>query len=286
MRFLVIAYPEDQLAMHVHAELSSRHAPEECRLVPGGELSLSPKVVHRIGDRVTSTTLVLADGTTIDGERLGVVLNRLSYLVMPLFARAKPVDREYAHMETHALWLSVLSSLECPVVNPTSTRGLVGADLGPLEQRTLAHRAGLQPQAYVGVTSARGHDVGDFEAYPITVVGGQAQPELFAVPRMALGRDAALLLEPVGEAVTMLVVKGDVVGPLYRLLGPALAKLGVLSSLPLLEVTLAPARGLDPSRAESWRFCRCSAFPTVVSPASISAVVGLLERVSAQEGAS
>ena len=64
-------------------------------------------------------------------------------------------DAAYAAIECQALWLSILSSLPVPVVNPPGTDALGGPLLSRLEQYDLARKAGISIPAIFEVESGR-----------------------------------------------------------------------------------------------------------------------------------
>ncbi len=64
-------------------------------------------------------------------------------------------DAAYASMEYQALWLSILSSLSVPVVNPPGTDAIGGALLSKIELYDLARKAGLHIPAIFEVESGR-----------------------------------------------------------------------------------------------------------------------------------
>ena len=117
-----------------------RHKRQDVKLVSAEEIVYAPRWVHRLADSPVESEITLHDGTLIRGPETGVVFNRLQRVDMPQFA---PADREYALMEMHALILSWLLSLPCPVINAPAPQGLAGADRSPLAWQYLAAKAGL-----------------------------------------------------------------------------------------------------------------------------------------------
>ena len=117
-----------------------RHRREDVKLGSAEEIVYAPRWVHRLADPPAESEITLHDGTQIRGPETGVVFNRLQCVDMPHFAAA---DREYALMEMHALILSWLASLPCPVINVPAPQGLAGADRSQLAWQYLAAKAGL-----------------------------------------------------------------------------------------------------------------------------------------------
>jgi hypothetical protein len=97
---------------------------------------------HRIVDGQASTTVRLMDGTTIDTQSIGAVLNLVRSLPAIGFRRSSERDRAYAEAEQQALFVSFLRSFRCRVVNSVDGQGPLGL-WSPLRWSTLAHRCGI-----------------------------------------------------------------------------------------------------------------------------------------------
>jgi len=254
MRFLILAAQGDTGATRVHAALQARHGPDAVVLASGEALALAPLWAHRLKPTgAMDTDLRLADGTRLPSSDIAVVLNRLRFVALPHWAAARPVDRDYATMEMHALLLSWLASLPCPVLNPPSARGLAGAERPLAEWLLLAGEAGLPARAYHGTTKPAGQGV---------------------------------FLEPVAPVPPCRVlVAGDaVVGNALALLPPDGAercrRLAQRSGCPLLECLFAPAA--SGGSTTDWRFCGANLLPDLADTAALSAVVALLEERAAR----
>ena len=98
---------------------------------------------HRVTDDAVVTELQLADGRTIASSAILGALNRLIHAPPAMVGVLTPADREYGYAEYSALLLSWLASIEGPVLNPPTTRGLSGAWRSDLEWAVLAADVGL-----------------------------------------------------------------------------------------------------------------------------------------------
>ncbi len=97
---------------------------------------------HRIVDGRASTIVGLQDGTTIDTESTGAVLNLARSVPAIGFARSSARDRAYADSEQQALFVSFLRSFGCRVINDADGQGPLGL-WSPLRWSTLAHQCGI-----------------------------------------------------------------------------------------------------------------------------------------------
>ena len=78
-----------------------------------------------------------------------------------LWSHFEEKDDRFAASETHALWLAILSGLECTVINPPSPESLAGAALSTPEVFRIASEAGL------GIPAVADVDSGDLAAQVI-----------------------------------------------------------------------------------------------------------------------
>jgi hypothetical protein len=237
MRFLILAHPEDGLAIGVAARLLGRHPRGATKLVAVDELLYAPHWSHAIDGAGARSVVTLHDGCAIDADDIGVVFNRLHGTGMRGFA---PGDREYAGAEMFALMVSWLTALPCRVVNPASPRGIGGEPHTPLAWEMMAARAGL-PVASRGMTS-----------------DGRRYAELGAIPPLdprATVEGPAWRGEPLndGPVVSAHVVGDRLLGELPpELAGPCL-ELSRATGLPVLRIDFSPDaqgrptfRGADP----------------------------------------
>ena len=133
------------------ADLAGRWAADELRRRVGPRVELVTDADfagaawdHRVGDTLVTTELRLADGRTLAQDDIQVTLNRLTHAPPAMAALLAPADRDYGYAECSALLMSWLGSLEGPVLNPPTTRGLCGAWRSDLEWAVLAAEAGLR----------------------------------------------------------------------------------------------------------------------------------------------
>ncbi|MEW6585699.1 MAG: hypothetical protein AB1442_08825 [Nitrospirota bacterium] len=72
-----------------------------------------------------------------------------------LWERFSSKDAEYAARETQALWLAILASLPCHVINPPSLDSLAGTLLSTPEILYLAHRLGFRVPMVISLESGK-----------------------------------------------------------------------------------------------------------------------------------
>lgn len=140
--FAVLAHAGDAEAELLARELARRPG-ASVALVWAEELLLGSSLTHRLDGEGVATEIELDSGQRLDSEELEGVACRLTHAPVPHFDRAAEVDRRYAAIEAHALLLSWLAGLRCPVVNPVTSRGLAGPNAELPELLTLAASCGL-----------------------------------------------------------------------------------------------------------------------------------------------
>lgn len=296
---LVVAEPEDTLALRVTAALVAALGEPAVALVSPTELLCAASFRHRLcaeapgsdpqrhlpRDRVT-----LRDGRTLVSSEIRVVFNRCLRAAVPQFAAATATDREYAQMEAHALLLSWLSAMPGAVLNPPSPRGLAGEAPGRYEGLALAAAVGLPTLDVLASTSVRRFRRERRDAHRVVLrrePGEARRPEIVVEPLPSsselLGGGPGLFREPTTDQRAIAVVAGDrVVGPVPRDLHPGLGRLAKRLGSPLLEVHLGLS-ALD----GGWRFesatpvVRC-AHPDVID-AIATALLLALDRGSPPE---
>lgn len=102
---------------------------------------------HRVGNTGARTSFRSA-GYGISDQTLKGVLNRLTGPPQTIFSQVAPGDRDYGLQELNAFYMSWLSSLSCPVFNPSTPQGLAGRWFHVSELLLLAHQAGLTTPEY------------------------------------------------------------------------------------------------------------------------------------------
>ncbi|HEX6780983.1 MAG TPA: hypothetical protein VF125_03025 [Solirubrobacterales bacterium] len=146
--FAVLAHAGDAGAELLAQELAHRAGATRVALVRGEELLLGSRLTHRLGEAGAVTEIELADGRRLDSGELAGLACRLTHAPVPHFDRGEEVERRYAALEAHALLLSWLAGLRCPVVNPVTSRGLPGACPELPELFTLAASCGLRGRGF------------------------------------------------------------------------------------------------------------------------------------------
>ncbi|MGH8914593.1 MAG: hypothetical protein ACRDZM_08785 [Acidimicrobiia bacterium] len=98
---------------------------------------------HTIGEDGAGFTVRLADGTTIRSEQVAGVVNRIGYITQAHAIDIVDSDRESVLHELNAFFMSWLTSVRAPILNPPSARGLAGAWRPRSEWAYLAAQVGL-----------------------------------------------------------------------------------------------------------------------------------------------
>jgi len=151
--WLVLCGSTDLPALWAYRGLQSRGL-SPLELVSTELLLYNRRCVHRVGSHGASVEMTLADGRTIDSATTRGVLNRLLSVAPDDLITAHPDDRDYATQEQFAYFLSWLSSLPAPTLNPPTPQGLSGQWRHAAEWTWLALQAGLAVVPYA--QSARG----------------------------------------------------------------------------------------------------------------------------------
>ena len=138
----------DRSAGEVANSIATHHDANDVITVGAVELAAA-SWSHRIVRGEPSTTVRLKDGTLIDTDEFGAVLNLVRSLPVTGFARASHLDR--AHAEQQALFVSFLRSFKCRVVNNVDGQGPLGLH-SPVRWGTLARRCGIDTPA-VGIST-------------------------------------------------------------------------------------------------------------------------------------
>jgi hypothetical protein len=140
--WLVLCDARDLPALWAARGLAARRlAPVE--IVTADLLATALRWEHEVSARQVGWSAALADGRLIRSAGLRGVLNRLQWAPAGQSDLAEPADRDYVRQELHAVALSWLAALPCPVLNPASPAGLCGARRHPAHWAWLAARAGL-----------------------------------------------------------------------------------------------------------------------------------------------
>jgi hypothetical protein len=151
MEFMVLAHPDDELALRVAARLRRVHGSQAVGIVAAEALAMAENVIYHQTPTPPDPLLKieyewrLASGAKIRSGELRSVFNRLRLVSAPQFATADAADRDYAAVELGALWVSWLSALQRErvlVVNPPE-RGSLQLAYSRLEWFKIAWQAGF-----------------------------------------------------------------------------------------------------------------------------------------------
>jgi len=236
------------------------------------ELFLGSRFTHRIDEGGVDTEILCAGGRRLDSTDLRGLVCRLTQAMPPQFAAAPRADRDYAAMESHALLLSWLESLPCPVVNPASPRSLNGPALGLLEWLPLAAASGLPSRRVALAPPGAPPPHEGWET-----LAGDLGSATTALPTVTDGGDgedggARLWAEPVGEAAELLVVGDRVLGGASSEERRGYARLARRAGCSLLGVHVAAATGEGPPARV---FCGAETMPRL-GPEGAAALAGLI----------
>jgi hypothetical protein len=150
--FLVLCASSDVPALWAYNGLQAMGLGPISLLTPEmlGAMGAWEHYVGNDGSRISFRS----DGYGISDHNLKGVLNRLMGPPQTIIPQVVPADREYALQELNAFYLSWLSSLSGPVLNPATPQGLAGRWFHASELVMLAHQADLPTPAY----RQSGHD--------------------------------------------------------------------------------------------------------------------------------
>ena len=170
--WLILQHEHDEAAKWAARELADQGCGPVLRLTDA-ELGSARRWEHRLEGTHTSIRCELADGRYFDGSKVDAVLNRLLFVSPVVTGNLRSVDRPYAMQEWNAFFLSWLSCLTCPVLNPPSPLGLSGAFRHPLEWRSLAFQAGFDAPgpAFVSRNNGAQHSKAGLDSLQVLLVG-------------------------------------------------------------------------------------------------------------------
>ena len=229
--WLVLCSANDEAALWAYRGLVGRDL-SPIELVCSEALAYALHWEHRLGKGGVSTRIRLHDGRVINSEDVRGTLNRILSLPSEHLQLASPEDRTYAMQELYALFVSWLHGLPGPILNRPAPFGLAGRWRPLSEWLWLALKAGLEVHDYQPQDLLRG-----------------SQP----APGFDSERGAHT---PMMEAESLLVVKGQVLGPeAPDEVIQGCRMLGEISQTDLLGIDLVKG-----TRGE-WRFLGASHFP-------------------------
>jgi len=258
--YAVLAHRGDTDAKLLAEELERRASAPEVELVWADELLLDSRFTHRVDEAGVETEIACAGRRRLDSHELFGAACRLRHSLPPQFAGAPDTDREYAAMESYALLLSWLTSLDCPLVNPPSPGGLSGPVLGLLEWLALARASGLRSRRLQ--LAAPGAQPPPAEWQAVTGSLAASSTATFGVPPPEIpGEGQELWLEPVeGPAREALVVGERVFGEVTDEEATACVELARRAACPVLGVHLAAPTA---DGGETSVFCGAQTLPNL-----------------------
>lgn len=266
-RLLVIADADDLGARAVAAAVRRSRGNDSVEVVVAAELTATAIWEHRIRDGRARSRVRLVDGRVLDDSPAGAVLNRIGVVAGPQLA-TRP-DREYAAMELHALLLSWLAGLACPVLNPPSPVGLGGARRGELDWLAVGSRLGLPVRTVRVTTDPRG--------VPRTLThaagaGGSAHTSEATGHPMLSGDGLFSRWSPPAIATATVLVAGERVLDAPARTAAMCRQLAAGVVCPVLEVTLVR------EQTRGWVIAGADPLPALSDPDHVAAVVDLIDQ--------
>lgn len=151
---LVLTAADDDAALWLaHA---FRESGASCVVVSVEALSFARRFSHQVSVEGFTTRIELAGGEVVCSETLLGVVNRMSWPPSLAWGSAERTERDYVTAELHALTVSWLAALPCPVRNRPSPDSLAGPVLAPVVAAVEAAAAGLDcPALSLGTGSGR-----------------------------------------------------------------------------------------------------------------------------------
>jgi hypothetical protein len=152
---VVLCHPDDVATMWLQATWRELGV-NDVELVSVEQLVFSRVLVHRLTNAGDSGSVRLADGRTLQLERISGLVNRVRFLPTSHFATADAVDRAYATAELNAFMLGWLNGVAGRVLNPARPFDLGG---GMIDRTTVIHfaaTAGLPTETWCA--SSTRHD--------------------------------------------------------------------------------------------------------------------------------
>lgn len=177
--WLILAEANDTTGIWAYLGLERRGLSPIEYILPK-ELLIGSAYTHRLSEEGDATTIELDDGRKLESGRIRGVLNRLNDLPQGNH-HLDAKDQAYVNQENHALLMSWLFALSCPVLSPPSAVLLSGEEYGEFEWVMLALeagfpvpnlRAGTQTGARLTVPAPSGEESDDHREI-IIVVGDQ-----------------------------------------------------------------------------------------------------------------
>ncbi|MFL5608528.1 MAG: hypothetical protein ACJ8AD_18885 [Gemmatimonadaceae bacterium] len=267
MTLLVLADATDGTAARL--TLLARRLGRAVRFVVPADLASG--WTHRIDGRDVRTRLTLRDGAMIDDAALAGVFNRAWAIPASAAAPFDGADRDYAIAELHALVVSWLASLRCPVMNRAAPNALAGGAYSAARWQLLAHAAGFDTTALRYTTSQRRFPAPGmvrvdraFAAHGTSRALELSGPATFGEP--AGVRNASLLV--VGETVWPEQMAREEAAPLVE----PCRRIARAAGVTLLRVHVADGG----APAQPWQFVGADPMPTIDDEGPLRTILGAL----------
>jgi hypothetical protein len=208
MAVLILAHQSDATAYRVAAAARRLAGADVCVVSPA-DLACGATWRHVLRPNKSGldaeTRIALRDGRVIDSHEVTGVLNRIEFVEVPQFAQSREADQAYATMEIHALLLSWLASLRCPLVNPVALHTFEGDERSVVRWRVLAGRVGLPAAGLRLTTSVRRYPASGMVPCDHAVAPNSGA----SAARLPRARSHAVLTDQVGSQEESALVVGD-----------------------------------------------------------------------------
>lgn len=141
------------------------------------ELVHDVKLSYRLSDDSRAGSFAY-NGTRLRFSDISAVFCWLDTFHPGLWRHFSVQDSEYAALEYHALWWSILHGLDCPVVNPPAGDTLAGMKPSLIQLAAEAQRAGLKPpEIYYAPPGASVRNRAEKEDFAVTDLGAPGDVE-------------------------------------------------------------------------------------------------------------
>lgn len=278
MKILILAHANDLFAHYVADTIKRCFSPEAIRLILAEDLVYAVHWMHEINNETINTRIDFADGSCWETGDTGVIFNRLKNCSVPLFSHAEIDDRNYAMMETTALWLSWLKSFTCPIVNPIQPASFGNSPRSDLQWAALINKVGLPMINFVFTTDPR-----HLQRTRIT----EKSDNVASLPNWFNNNDSQLLLnsqpvmlqEPLDlDSLRKFWIVGDeIVGLDVDISHSGLQRLRKYSNCDLLELTLVTSKV-----SHDWKILDVNTFPHHADVRAIDAIGNYLAMIASE----
>ena len=138
--FLVLSNVANEAAQH----LVDMFPPGAASLVTASDLHRSFKAAVRLADFSAATLTI--EGVKLPVREIRGVVSSIAYFLPQEFYYVEPADRDYVCAETTAFFIYFLSQLDCPKLNPPTTKALCGLGMHRIEWMRAARARGIPLQ--------------------------------------------------------------------------------------------------------------------------------------------